>query len=144
MTGCLGVKKYISRTKDPLYSSKTERNWRGSTDCTATLWLGGTLRERPVPSTSAITPVGNTNLFSAHGHVWVVLDIFCDTSWTEFCQKSKFENTSEREKPLLQTITTCLNCLVFVHWLCDFEPATLLLRSTEAPYQQGRKRQVLK
>lgn len=41
----------------------------------------------------------------AHRHIWVILDIFCGRTWTGFCQKSKFENTFNREKTLSQTIT---------------------------------------
>lgn len=55
------------------------------------------LWEHPVASTPGIISEGNSNSFSARGHVWVILDIFCDTSWITFCQKCKFENTCDRE-----------------------------------------------
>lgn len=96
VTGYLGVKNTVLETKTPfLVLGQTESEKKLQTpqqicDLEA-LW------EHPVPSTSGIISVGNTNPFSAHGHVWVILDIFCDTSWTAFGQESKFENTSERE-----------------------------------------------
>lgn len=89
--------------------------------------------EHPVPSTPEIISEGNSNPCSAHGRVWVILVIFCDTSWTTFYQKYRFENISERETSS-QTITMNLTCLGFVPWLHGFEPVTtFLLHFTEAP-----------
>lgn len=85
-------KKYRSRNKDTLSSTKTEIEEKLL--ILVTLWVGGTLWEHPVPSTSGITSVGTTKHLSAHEHDWIILDTFCDTSCGAFCQKNKSENTS--------------------------------------------------
>lgn len=63
---------------------------------------------------------------NAHRHIWVILDIFCDRTWTGFCQNSESENTFNRQI-LSHTITMPYGPILFTS--CTTLSLTLLTSS---------------